>query len=122
MENKIVIEGLRLYAYHGVMEQERKVGAYFIVDAEVTTDFSHAMQTDDLSGTISYADIFETIKREMAITSKLLEHVGGRIANAIIDRFPRVSAVRLKILKENPPMGADCRGAGIELTIKKQIP
>ena len=117
VENKIVIEGLRLYAYHGVMEQERTVGAYFIIDVEVTTDFSHAMQTDDLSGTISYADIFDTIKKEMAVPSRLIEHVGGRIAKAIIGGFPNVSTVRLKILKENPPMGADCRGAGIEITI-----
>ena len=121
MENKIVIEGLRLYAFHGVMEQERTIGAYFIIDAEVTTDFSIAMTTDALCGTISYADIFETIKREMSVPSKLLEHVGGRMAKAIIDRFPNVSSVRLKILKENPPMGADCRGAGIEITINNNI-
>ena len=120
MENKIVIEGLRLYAFHGVMEQERTIGAYFIVDAEVTTDFSVAMHTDELIGTISYADIFETIKKEMAIPSKLIEHVGGRIAKAIIEGFPGVSAVKLKILKENPPMGADCRGAGIEITLKNK--
>ena len=120
MENKIVIEGLRLYAYHGVLEQERTIGAYFIVDAEVTTDFSTAMKTDDLCGTISYADIFETIKREMATPSKLLEHAGGRIAKAIIEGFPNVLAVKLKILKENPPMSADCRGAGVEITVNNQ--
>ena len=118
VENKIIVEGLRVYAFHGVMEQERNVGAYFIVDAEVTTDFSVAMETDELCGTISYADIFETIKREMAIPSKLIEHVGGRIVRAIIDRFSNVAAVKLRILKENPPMGADCRGAGIEITLK----
>ena len=121
MENKIIIEGLRLYAFHGVMEQEKTVGAYFIIDAEVTTDFSLAMETDDLQGTVSYADIFETIKREMEIPSKLIEHVGGRIATAIVNKFPIVSSVRLKILKENPPMGADCRGAGIEITINNKI-
>ena len=121
MENKIIIEGVRLYAFHGVMEQERTIGAYFIIDAEVTTDFSAAMATDELSGTISYADIFETIKREMSVPSKLIEHVGGRIANAIIDGFANVSAVRLKILKENPPMGADCRGAGIEIAVNSSI-
>ena len=121
MENKIIIEGLRLYAFHGVMEQEKTVGAYFIIDAEVTTDFSLAMETDDLQGTVSYADIFETIKREMEIPSNLIEHVGGRIATAIVDKFPNVSSVRLKILKENPPMSADCRGAGIEITINNKI-
>ena len=117
VENKIVIEGLRLYAFHGMMEQERTIGTYFIVDAEITIDFSVAITTDKLCGTISYADIFEIIKKEMAIPSKLIEHVGGRIATAIVKRFPNVSEVKLKILKENPPMGAECRGAGIEITI-----
>ena len=121
MQNKVIIEGLRIYAFHGVMEQERTIGSYFIVDAEVTTDFSAAMENDDLCGTVSYADIFDTIKKEMAIPSKLIEHAGGRIAKAIIDRFPNVSAVKLKILKENPPMGADCQGAGIEITINNKI-
>ena len=57
MQNKIIIEGLRLYAYHGVLPQERKVGAYFTIDAEINTDFSSAIETDDLRGTLNYADI-----------------------------------------------------------------
>lgn len=117
MQNKIIIEGLRIYANHGVLEQERKIGSYFTIDAEVTTDFSVAMETDKLKGTISYAAIFETIKREMATPSRLVEHVAGRISRAILDEYPAATSVRIKILKENPPMGADCRGAGVEIAL-----
>ena len=52
--NKVIINGLRLYAFHGVMPQERKTGAYYTIDLKLSTDFSHAIETDELDGTISY--------------------------------------------------------------------
>lgn len=119
MSHKVIIRQLRLYAYHGVMEQERKVGAYFIINLEVDTDFSYALQHDDLSGTISYADLFTIIQREMAIPSLLLEHVAGRIARAIISEHPAAKSIHLTLLKENPPMGADCQGAGVEIHVDR---
>lgn len=119
MQYKIIIQGLRIYAYHGVMEQERKVGAYFTIDLEVETDFTSALQNDDLSGTISYADLFKTVKREMSQPSSLLEHVAGRIAKAILTDYPASLSVRLRLLKENPPMGADCQGAGVEIFVER---
>ncbi len=111
---RVVLEGIRLFAYHGVLEQERKVGAYFTIDVRLETDFTYAMETDELDGTISYADVYEVVKEEMAIPSKLLEHVGGRIVKALRNRF-KINKVYLKIMKENPPMGADLAGAGIEI-------
>lgn len=111
--NSVILEGLRLYAYHGVLEQERKVGAYFILDIEIETDFAPAMETDELEGTISYADVFEVVKQEMAIPSKLLEHVGGRIIEALKARFKNIYKVSIRIMKENPPMGADLKAAGV---------
>ena len=120
MQNKIILKGLRLYAYHGVMEQERKVGAYFTIDCEVECDMSVAIQTDFLYATISYADIYGTIKREMEKSSFLVEHVSGRIAKAILDEYPKAQSVRIRLLKENPPMGADCQGAGVEIVESRE--
>jgi dihydroneopterin aldolase len=73
------------------------------------------METDELSGTVNYASVLEIIKGEMAMPSKLLEHVGGRIVKTIFSTFSDVSRVKLQIVKENPPFGADCKGAGIEI-------
>lgn len=112
--NSIILKGVRLFAYHGVLEQERKVGAYFTIDVKIETDFRNAMETDDLNGTISYADVYEIIKQEMAIPSKLLEHVGGRIVKALRSHY-NINKVYIRILKENPPMGGDLMGAGIEI-------
>lgn len=113
--NRVVLKGLRIFAYHGVMPQENKVGAYFTIDVRLDTDFSHALETDELEGTISYADVYDIIRREMAIPSKLLEHVGGRIVKALRSELPNINKVYIRILKENPPMGADLTGAGIEI-------
>ena len=112
---KIILKELRLYAFHGVLPQENKIGAYFTINAELDTDFSKAIETDELDGTVSYADVLEVIKKEMSTPSKLIEHVGGRIIKSIFAEFPSVTKVKLRIIKENPPMGADCKGAGIEI-------
>lgn len=113
----VIIRQLKVFAHHGVLPQERTVGAYFIIDLSIQTDFSHAMLTDELEGTISYADVFALVKAEMSVPSRLLEHVAGRICRAIFDRFPTAEAVHLEIIKENPPMGADCAGAGVVLDV-----
>lgn len=120
MQNKIIIKGLRLYAYHGVMELERKVGAYFSIDCEVETDIQDAITSDFVDDTISYADLYETIKREMAQPSFLVEHAAGRITKAILAEYPKAQSVRIRLLKENPPMGADCQGAGVELVMYRE--
>ena len=96
------------------------IWAFFIINLSIRTDFSHALETDELEGTISYADVFEVVKAEMAIPSRLLEHVAGRICQAILHRFPTADSVHLEILKENPPMGAETSGAGITLTMSRQ--
>ena len=117
--NRLLLKDVRLFAFHGVLEQERAVGAYYTLNVVVDTDFSHAMATDELEGTISYADIYEVVKREMAVPSQLLEHVAGRICTAIFNTFPAATRIQLDIIKENPPMGADCRGAGVAIDVQR---
>lgn len=97
------------------MPQERMVGADFTVSIRVEYDFMRAVETDDLADTISYAGIYELMAKEMKQPSKLLEHVAGRIVHAVVDAYPQVTAVDIRLSKDNPPMGADCHGAGVEL-------
>lgn len=117
--SRILLPRVRFYAYHGVDPQEQLTGAYFHVGIEADTDFNEAMQTDRLEGTVSYADLYESIKTEMDIPSKLLEHVAGRILQRLFDDFPSISRIRLTLTKENPPMGADCREAGVEIEAER---
>ena len=100
------------------MPQETQVGGEFLVSLRVGYPIQAAMETDDVADTLNYAELYQLVKREMEIPSKLLEHVAGRIVKAIGEQFPKVSSIHLKITKKNPPMGADCDGAGVEVNVK----
>lgn len=77
--SKIYLKNVRFHAYHGVLPQETQVGNDYVVNLDVSYDFSRAMETDELAGTLNYAELYELVKQEMEIPSKLLEHVAGRI-------------------------------------------
>lgn len=115
--SRIFLKNVRFHAYHGVLEQEQTVGNDYLVNLIVNYDFTSAMKTDELNGTVSYAELFELVKEEMAIPSKLLEHVAGRIGERIFSEYPAIREVHLSITKVNPPMGADSDGAGVEVIL-----
>ena len=79
MTSYIELEKIHFYAYHGVSEEERKVGNNYEVYIKVYTDITQAIATDNLLTTIDYGQLYEWIKEEMMQPSKLLEHVVGRI-------------------------------------------
>lgn len=119
ISNTILLNRIRFYAHHGVASQEQETGANFFVTLEAETDFSAAVLTDELTGTVSYADLFNSIKEEMDTPSCLLEHLAGRITKRLYNEYPSIKGMRLTITKENPPMGADCREAGIRLETRR---
>lgn len=102
--HKILVEGIKLYAFHGCLEEEGKIGSHYIVDVEIETDFSEAAKTDDLSKTIDYVIVYNIVKQQMAIRSKLIEHVGQRIIEELKKEFGRLKKVEVKVTKLNPPM------------------
>ncbi len=111
----ISLRNVRFHAFHGVMPQERRVGGDFLVNLRVGYPLEQAMQSDEVSDTLNYAALYEVVKTEMMQPSNLLEHVAGRIADAVMKRFPQVTSIDLDLTKQNPPMGADCDGAGVEI-------
>lgn len=60
----IHLNGVKIYAYHGVLPQENKVGAEYILNLTLKTDFSRASQMDDLTYTINYAEVFQAVKKK----------------------------------------------------------
>ncbi len=118
MITKIVLEEMRFYAYHGVGEQERKVGNRFTVHLVMTADLRQAVASDRIEDTIHYAQAYEVVKAEMAVPSALLEHVGGRILAALKRRFPQLAEVEVKVSKACPPFGGDVRSASVILIEK----
>ncbi len=120
MRSYIFLDDLRFYAYHGVGGQETLVGNEFAVSLRLQVNIARAAATDDVADTVSYADVYQSVKAEMGVSSKLLEHVAGRIVKRLFADFPAVERIELKLSKRNPPMGADIRTAGVELDCERE--
>lgn len=106
---------MRFHARHGVMEQERLTGGDFLVSLSACYPLGKAVESDEVADTLNYAEVYEIVKREMNKPSKLIEHVAGRIGESILSAMPAITELTVKVTKENPPMGADCDGAGVLL-------
>ncbi len=101
----ISIEGMEFFAYHGCFAEEQLIGTWFVVDLFLEVDTTTAEQSDRLEETVNYMSVYQLVKAQMMVNSKLLEHVGRRIINAVRDAFPTVEHAKLKIRKMNPPLG-----------------
>ena len=118
-KSTIELNDVRLYAFHGVLEQERQVGGEYSVSVRVDYDIELATRSDNVSDTLNYALLLDIIKREMAVPSNLLEHVAGRIGKGVLTDFPEVERVEVRITKVNPPLGVRCAGATVSATFNK---
>ena len=114
-KSRILIEDLKIFAKHGILQEENVVGTYYLVNLEIEANIWKASQTDALEDTINYAEINEIIHQEMAIPSKLLEHVIGRIFSKLEQNFPQITAMKIKLTKVNPPMKGEMKGVSIEM-------
>lgn len=119
-KGKIYIKNLRLHAYHGVLPQERIVGNDYVVNVTVDYPLDAACKSDDVADTLNYAELAELIKAQMAIQSNLLEHVVGRIATAVLERFAAAEAVEIDLRKIAPPMQVDADGAGVYMKMTRE--
>ena len=104
---QINIGGIKLYAYHGCMEEEAKIGSNYLVDVFIDTDFAHASVTDNLAQTVDYVVIYDIVKKQMAVRSKLLEHVAKRIFDEIMHTYKSIENLKVSVSKLNPPMNGN---------------
>ena len=118
MQFEIHIDRLRVHAYHGVMPQEQVIGADFYVSLRLTVEADEeSVRNDDLSGTISYADVIDIVCHEMQATACLLETIALHIGECLMQRFPRIVSLHIRIDKENPPTGTQSDAVGVSLTL-----
>jgi dihydroneopterin aldolase len=109
----IELKNMVFHAFHGVMEQERKVGNSFRVDLKLYLNLSKAAQSDNLDDTLNYADVYDLVKDEMTKPANLLEHVAGRIVQRIKQTFPKVKKVKIRLAKANPPISGEIEEAAV---------
>ncbi len=113
MTHTIEVNGIKLYAYHGCLTEEGKIGGNYIVDISLKTDFGAAAVSDQLNQTIDYVDLNSIVKEEMAIRSKLIEHVGQRIVNRIKSEIKEAISLKVKVTKICPPINGDVDNVAI---------
>lgn len=109
----VKVDGIRAYAYHGCMEEESKIGQYFFTDVYCEYDFSVSYASDDLKDTLDYVAINKIVEEEMAIRSKLIEHVAYRIQQRIYNEHPMVQLCQVTVIKPCPPLDGDVKSVSV---------
>lgn len=117
----ITLNGMQFYAFHGCFPEEQQIGTYFTVDVAFETDTSRAQQSDEIADTVSYLDVYHTIKHEMMIPSHLLEHVADRIGGSMLEEYPAIKRVCVKVSKMNPPLGGQLSSVTVEITKDRSL-
>ncbi len=122
LETKVSLHDMHFYAYHGALPLERIVGGRYTISLVMHVGCADAaLYEDRLSGTVSYADAYRLVAEVMRTPSDLLEHVAGRILRSLFLHFRRVTEAEVTVCKDNPPMGADCRGAAVTLRARNAL-
>ena len=115
----IKLHNIQLYANHGCLEEEGKIGSMYRVDLRVKADFTKASKTDQLTDAVDYVHLNTIVKEEMAIRSALLEHVARRILDRCLQEIPMIQKVTVKLSKINPPIGGNVSDVSV-IMHKKQ--
>lgn len=115
MKHKIEVNGIQLYAFHGCLEEEARIGGKYKVDVRILTDFTEAALSDDLAKTVDYVAVNKIVTEEMAIRSKLIEHVGLRILNRLEKEIKHPASYTVRIVKISPPINGDVNNVSVEL-------
>ena len=103
----IKVENIRVFAYHGCLKEETKIGSDYRVDLKVKANLQTSAKTDKLSDTVDYVFLNRIIKEEMGIVSALLETVAKRILNRIFSEDELVKKATVWVRKLNPPISGD---------------
>lgn len=119
LKGTIQLNGMKFYARHGVMPQETAVGAWFTVDLRLKANLEKAALSDKLEDTLDYGAVYGAVKQVMDEPSLLVETAAGRIAETVFRHFPGVEALTVRLMKDNPPVGCECAGFGVELDYER---
>lgn len=120
MKNVIYVNGLELYAYHGVFSEENKLGQKFIFDISCELNYIEAMLTDNLDSSVSYGDIAEIVY-EVATSNQynLLEKLSFEILRNIFAQYSSINKIKLRINKPNAPIKRNFVACGTEVVFSR---
>ena len=119
MPDRILLNSIEFYGYHGVTEEERRLGHHFSMDVALELDLAPAGRSDDLRETVDYGDV---CRRALSIGEgppvQLLERLAARIADSCLDEYAAVAAVEVAVRKRLPPLPANV--SAVEVRIRRE--
>ena len=121
MRTVLFIDNLEVFANHGLFEEENKLGQKFIFDIECELNYKKAMFSDEMTDSISYADIAEVVvKTATTNTFNLLERLAGEILKNIFTEFSQLENIKLKINKPGAPIKYHFEKCGVEVNVSRE--
>lgn len=114
--DKIFLNQMQFYGYHGVFTEEKKLGQRFVIDAVLEVDLKEAGSTDDLNASIDYGRVYQLTK-EVAEGNpyQLIESVAERTAAVLMEAFASLHACTIKVTKPNPPIPGHYESVAVEI-------
>ncbi|EAE7105636.1 dihydroneopterin aldolase [Listeria monocytogenes] len=118
--DKIYLNELVFYGYHGVLAEETKLGQTFRVSLILGLSTKKAGISDSVDDTVSYAEVYETVKEIVEGTPfKLIEALAGKIATEVLTGYPLLEEVTVKLIKPNPPIPGHYDSVAVEIERKR---
>lgn len=119
--DKISLNELQFYGYHGLFPEERKLGQRFHVDLELFLDLKQAGQSDKMEDSIHYGEVYQLVRSIVEGEPKnLIEAVAESVAEKLLQTFPLLQACRVVVAKPNPPIDGQYRSVAVEIYRENQ--
>ena len=116
---KLNIKGIKIYAFHGHFEEEKKLGGHFIVNLEIGFNSDKVVSTDRLEDTIDYVQVIDIVKEQMKKTKNMIESAANEILDELF-KIELIQSVSIELEKISPPVDANFDKISIELFRTKQ--
>ncbi len=115
--DKIKIDNLEVYAYHGVFQEEKEKGQKFYINAVMETDLRKAGKSDDLTASTHYGEVVMLLHNKMTEKSyDLIERAAEVCAEAVLLQFPLIKSITLELRKPEAPIPLPFESVSVEIT------
>ncbi|NMH67718.1 dihydroneopterin aldolase [Bacillus sp. RO3] len=114
--DKILLNEMEFYGYHGVFQEENKLGQRFRVSVELHLDLRKSGQSDKLEDSVNYAEIYSITKSVVEGEPKnLVESVAEDISSRILNTFEIVESCKITLIKPDPPIPGHYQSVAVEI-------
>lgn len=104
--DQIRIRELEVFARHGVLPEENRLGQKFLLDVLIDTETREAGKTDDIMKSVDYAKVCRSITDFMQEhTYKLIEAAAEEIAEMLLLSYDKIQRVEIELKKPWAPIG-----------------